>query len=496
MRVRWRLRPIVVMTFIAVTAVGLLTAYISTSRFLETSLATLLPADQVANVVDEFGNAFIAYSVTALVITAGIALMLGNAVARFASHLRGDTAIRAREPGRPITRTPIAELQSLAAAIDNLAADLETRAETLRRERDELAILVSSVSEGILLVGPGGRIIHANPAVRELLGLPSDCRGQPLTSIVRNAELRTMVERSASGETVRAEVSVDDRRLLVHGQPIPANGQDDPANEPGGVIALVDLTELKRLEGVRRDFVANVSHELKTPLTSIRGYVETLLVDDVDPSLQRQFLEVIQKNAERLHRIVDDLLDLSRLEAGVWQPDLEDVSMARVVVEVWQEFDARAREQQIDFEPPVGDAIVEADESAIRQILSNLFDNALRHTPHGRTIRVRFRDNSAPDTAAPAAPAAAVRPDADADRATIEVQDTGYGIPGDALPRIFERFYRVDPARSRAEGGTGLGLSIVKHLVETMHGDVSAVSELGKGTTIRVRLPLARSVPV
>jgi signal transduction histidine kinase len=296
-----------------------------------------------------------------------------------------------------------------------------------------------------------------------------------------------MVERAAGGDTVRAEVSVDDRRLLVHGQPIPVNGHPDPAAAPGGVIALVDLTEMKRLEGVRRDFVANVSHELKTPLTSIRGYVETLLVDEVDPSLQRQFLEVIQKNAERLHSIVEDLLDLSRLEAGVWQPSIEEISTARAVAEVWQEFDPRARDRLITFAPPTGDAIIEADESALRQILSNLFDNAIRHTADGGSIRVRFQD--------PSDPAVGTRSEGRRDLLTIEVQDTGSGIPSDALPRIFERFYRVDPARSRAEGGTGLGLSIVKHLVETMHGEVSAFSELGKGTTIRVRLPLARTVP-
>jgi two-component system phosphate regulon sensor histidine kinase PhoR len=490
MRFRWRLRPLVVLTFLAVTAVGLLTAYVSTSRFLEASLGARLPAAQVESVVDDFRNAFIAYSATALVMIAGIALLLSGAVAGAASHLRSDTTVRAREPGRPIARPPVAELQSLAAAIDHLAADLENRAEALRRERDELAILVSSVSEGILLVGPGGRIIHANPAVRALLGLPRDCRGQPLSSIVRNAELRTMVERSANGETVRAEISLDDRRLLVHGQPVPANGQIDPVTAPGGVIALVDLTELKRLEGVRRDFVANVSHELKTPLTSIRGYVETLLSDDVDPSLQRQFLDVIQKNAERLHSIVEDLLDLSRLEAGAWHPELEELSLARVVEEVWQEFDARARDLRIDFVPPPDDVMVEADEYGLRQILSNLFDNALRHTHEGGSIRVRFRAHVAP-------PAGTGPKDiAERELVTVEVQDTGSGIPGDALPRIFERFYRVDPARSRAEGGTGLGLSIVKHLVETMHGEVSAASELGKGTTIRVRLPAARSVPV
>jgi signal transduction histidine kinase len=242
-----------------------------------------------------------------------------------------------------------------------------------------------------------------------------------------------------------------------------------------------------RLEGVRRDFVANVSHELKTPLTSIRGYVETLLSDDLDPAMRRQFLEVIHKNADRLHSIVEDLLDLSRIESGGWRPELADVGTGQIVSDVWDSLADRATQRGIAFEPPEIDATVRADRSALRQILSNLFDNALRYTAPGGRIRVRvFEGSGSGNGGAP-------RTATGDGFVTIEVGDNGTGIPTDALPRIFERFYRVDPARSRAEGGTGLGLSIVKHLVESMDGDVSASSELGKGTTIRVRLPSARA---
>jgi signal transduction histidine kinase len=282
------------------------------------------------------------------------------------------------------------------------------------------------------------------------------------------------VRGSTSAETVSCEVTIDDRRLLVTARPIP--GQGNGARSPGGaVVAFTDLTELRRLEGVRRDFVANVSHEIRTPLTSIRGYVETLLSDDLPADMQRQFLGVIEKNAERLHGIVDDLLDLSRLESGGWRPELRPLRALTVADDVWTGCQRRAADKHIEFRREGEDATVVADPGGLRQVLSNLFDNALRHTPDGGRITVRVRGGG---TASDAGKLVA-----------IDVQDTGSGIPRDSLPRIFERFYRVDPARSRAEGGTGLGLSIVKHLVESMGGDVTAESELGKGTTMRIRLP-------
>jgi two-component system, OmpR family, phosphate regulon sensor histidine kinase PhoR len=237
---------------------------------------------------------------------------------------------------------------------------------------------------------------------------------------------------------------------------------------------------------VRRDFVANVSHELKTPLTSIRGYVETLMTDELPADVQRQFLEVVHKNAERLHRIVDDLLDLSRLESGGWRPELQDFNPREIAEDVWAGFRERAHRKNIHFAIVSHGQQVLADPDGLRQVLSNLFDNALRYTPDNGRISVHI--------AAPESDQAVPREE-EPGLVTIEVRDTGTGIPHDALPRVFERFYRVDPARSRAEGGTGLGLSIVKHLVDRMGGDVSAASELGRGTTIRIRIPASVQPP-
>jgi two-component system phosphate regulon sensor histidine kinase PhoR len=240
------------------------------------------------------------------------------------------------------------------------------------------------------------------------------------------------------------------------------------------VLAIADLTQLRQLEGVRRDFVANVSHELKTPLTSIHGYSETLLADEnVSAETRRHFLETIHRNAVRLQSIVDDLLDLSRIESGAWQPDLQVVNVRNVVEEAWSNCADIAGNRHVSFIPLTFDLQVHGDPHAMRQVFSNLFDNSLRYTAAGGTIRVEMQHAD------------------DNGLVGISVADSGVGIPRESLGRIFERFYRVDPARSRAEGGTGLGLSIVKHMVENMNGAVTADSEPGRGTTITVWMPAA-----
>jgi two-component system phosphate regulon sensor histidine kinase PhoR len=219
---------------------------------------------------------------------------------------------------------------------------------------------------------------------------------------------------------------------------------------------------------VRRDFVANVSHELKTPLTSIRGFAETLLEDDPPEPLRRQFLENVRRNTLRLQRLVDDLLDLSRLEAGRWDLQAEPVDVAAAAREAWQAVEPHARGKGVSF-GVAGAGVAAADDQALAQVFQNLFDNALRYTPEGGSVGVEIHT--------------------DQGLVHVAVSDTGSGIPARSLPRIFERFYRVDPARSREEGGTGLGLAIVRHLVQGMGGEATAESELGRGTVIRFTLP-------
>jgi two-component system phosphate regulon sensor histidine kinase PhoR len=320
-----------------------------------------------------------------------------------------------------------------------------------------------------------------NVAARSLLGLQHTAQGKLVDTVIRKGELSSHLARAArEGGSETCEMTIEGRHLLVLTRPFHA---PEAAAADGVLAVIVDLTELRRLESVRRDFVANVSHELKTPLTSIRGYSETLLGDDLDEETRRRFLETIERNAERLQRIVDDLLDLSRLESGGWVPELVPLDPVAVAEDAWSGFRDRAGAAGIAFDIDCAAPLpIVADPSGLRQIFCNLYDNALRYTPRGGSIAVRI---GAP------APALAGSGAGGSRRVTVEVRDSGSGIPRDALPRIFERFYRVDPARSRAEGGTGLGLSIVKHLAESMGGDVSAESALGRGTIIRFRLPAA-----
>jgi PAS domain S-box-containing protein len=371
---------------------------------------------------------------------------------------------------------PLEELRRAQGAAARTRNELDTRAHTAEIEQRRLLSLFEAISEGIVQIGPGARIVHTNTAARSLLGLPEDAQGQTAAALVRNLELRELIDRAARGEAVEpTEVTTDTRHLLVAPQQLPTSG----GKSAGAVITVVDLTELRRVESVRRDFVANVSHELKTPLTAIRGYTETLLTDDLPPEMRQQFLEVVHKNTTRIHRIVEDLLDLSRLQSGGWQPDLQDVDAAALARDVWSTLEQSAKKKGITFSISGDPLPVLADPGGLRQVLANLLDNALRYTPDGGRIGVTL------------GPVTIGENGKQVPAVELLVRDNGVGIPTDALTRIFERFYRVDPARSRAEGGTGLGLSIVKHLIERMDGDVVAESELGKGTTIRIRLPAA-----
>jgi signal transduction histidine kinase len=284
-----------------------------------------------------------------------------------------------------------------------------------------------------------------------------------LPELFRVKAAREVVDAVLQGQAVQdRELEMDDRVFLMNARPLPSGG---------AVLVIHDLTEMRRLEAMRRDFVANVSHELKTPLTSISGYAETLLTDTPDPETTRRFLSTIATNARRMQRLVDNLLDLARLEAGRWQPEREPIDIAEAARDTWDDLRDGSRAVAVEFgvEVPDDAETVLADPDAIRQVLTNLLDNSLRYTPRGGRIVCRSR--------------------IEGDGVSISVADNGSGIVPEHLPRIFERFYRSDPSRSREEGGTGLGLAIVKHLVEAHGGRVSAESERGVGTTITCWFP-------
>jgi len=353
------------------------------------------------------------------------------------------------------------EMAQHVAALRGMHRQLDQRFAELVREREETATLIETMTEGVLAADARGAIVTLNGAARRLLGYGASDRLPALAELFHEKAARELVQTVLEGgEAEPRALERGARELLVTGRALPN----------GGVLLVIrDVTELRRLEAVRRDFVANVSHELKTPLTSIIGYAETLTTEDAGKDAER-FAHTILNNARRMQELVDDLLDLSRIESGRWQPTPIRVDVAGVVGEAWAEFLDRARARRIKITVAASAARqVRADPDALRQILTNLFDNALRHTPPGGRITVTAEAGSG--------------------GVTIAVTDTGSGIASEHLPRIFERFYRADPGRSRDEGGTGLGLAIVKHLMEAHGGRVEARSTLGVGTTILLFFP-------
>ena len=354
----------------------------------------------------------------------------------------------------------VVELQEVAVAFNRLADQLKARLAELGHERDEMQALIDCMAEGVVALGEDARLLRTNRTARALLNLPEEPPVAPIGAVVRDPELRRALEESVARPAQSQEIAVGGRNILLASRALDLGGS---------VTTFLDITELRRLEKVRSDFVANASHELKTPLTSIRGYAETLVDDEPPPELRRKFLTAIRDNTLRLQRLVDDLLDLSRLESGGWSAGIQRVEIGDVVGEAWDLVAPQAN-GDLDFTVE-GDAAVVGDRQGLVQVFRNLFENAVRHTEADGHVHVAVdrRDHAV----------------------EIAVSDDGEGIPAKVLPRIFERFYRADSSRARDFGGTGLGLAIVKHLVGAMGGEVRAESVLGHGTTIHITLPAA-----
>jgi two-component system, OmpR family, phosphate regulon sensor histidine kinase PhoR len=419
--------------------------------------------DQVDEVVRRAQRAVAGAALLALLVGSLLALLAGRSVAQ--PLITIGAAARAIAAGAPprFPRSGIPDIDGLVQALRQMHQQLGDRFDELRREQAETAALVESMVEGVIAADERGRIVTANAAARRLLGYEVTDALPDLPELFRVNAAREVVDTVLRGQAVEdRELEIDARAILMNARPLPSGG---------AVLVIHDLTELRRLETVRRDFVANVSHELKTPLTSISGYAETLLADTPDPETTRRFLGTILDNARRMQRLVDDLLDLARIEAGRWQPEPEPVDVQETAREMWNELAelaaARAVQFEVDVAPGAGTVVVDAD--ALRQVLTNLLDNSLRYTARGGRIvcRSRLEDSGV----------------------AISVADNGSGITHEHLSRIFERFYRADHSRSREEGGTGLGLAIVKHLVEAHGGRAYAESERGVGTTVTCWFP-------
>jgi two-component system phosphate regulon sensor histidine kinase PhoR len=374
----------------------------------------------------------------------------------------------------PVKATGNTDFDAIARALSEAAQRLARSERQLRSTSQTQATVLEGMTESVIAVDRSAHVLFANASAGRLLGfLPQRVEGLPLLEAVRSHELRDAVQRAIrSGRLTTCELTWrvgSARSFDVLATPLPG----EPP--PGVVLVLRDVSELKRLERMRHQFIANVSHELKTPLTSIRAYAETLLSGARNDAIHcERFLRRIDEQASRLQELILDMLSLARIEAGQLSLDLADVSVSRVVRRCLADYEPQAVARELVLENLVADGAVRvhADEEALRQILSNLIDNAVKYTPPGGRVSIRCHANG--------------------QMADIDVTDTGVGIAPEHHDRLFERFYRVDKARSRELGGTGLGLAIVKHLAQAMGGSVSVRSEVQKGSTFSVRLPLAR----
>ena len=406
-----------------------------------------------------------ALALAAAVIVSTVAAELASRTARSLTEVArrmadGDLSTRARKSGDD-------EFGELGRALDQLAKNLSRTLRELREERDRLGGILAGMQEGVLLLDGSGHIFVLNPSLREMLLVGPDSVGKTVLEVVRHTELKELLDQGRrSLEPVTREIefgSLQPRRLLVRAAQLPG--------EQGGLLAVfVDVTEVRRLENLRREFVANVSHELRTPVTAVRSAAETLQNAAADdPVAARAFIGIIERNAERLHDLVEDLLDLSRIESRGLKLNIEALEVDRVYDQVLSLFSERAAKRGTVLENEADEELprVLADRRALEHVLTNLVDNAVKYCPNA-TIRLRAIAHE--------------------DSVELLVEDNGPGIEQRHLPRLFERFYRVDAGRSREVGGTGLGLSIVKHMVEAMGGSVHVESTPNVGTKFGVVL--------
>ena len=396
-----------------------------------------------------------------------LAIVFARTVSRPVIELR-DTA-RAIAGGdlskRPAISAP-GEIGDLAGALYQLSEQLGARLKALQDDESLVSGVVESLNEGVLAISSRRVVLRINGAARAMLSIREQV---PFSSdhIPRDRTLLSALDSALKG------TAVDDGAAEITGRMIAVAAR--PLADGGAVLALTDLTRTRRLEATLRDFVANVSHELRTPLTVIAGFAETLGEEGVSDADRTRFAGLIQSNTARMQRIVDELLDLSRIESGGWVPHPENVDVAEVAAEALASSTAVARGNEVitEAQVPRDARWVYADRTALRQVISNLVENAVRHTVRGTVTVFAHRDEDG--------------------YTWVGVRDSGVGIAPAHLSRIFERFYRADSSRSRENGGTGLGLAIVKHLVESHGGQVRAESTLGRGTTVSASFPPAVS---
>ena len=433
-----------------------------------------VPLTDVKKAQEEIRGPILVAALLSVVLAAGIGWVVARgparrleAMARAASDFAGGrTAVRAEAGGDD-------EVAVLARSLNRMADELQERLVLLERERSQLRTVLEGMVEGVVLTDPTGRILLANDAFRRIFNAQLPVEGRRPLETARVPALQEAIESALEAdEPVTREIALggaQDKVIQASLASIRESGET-----VGAVAVFHDVSELKRLERVRREFVANVSHELRTPLTAIKGYAETLRDGGLrDSETAAEFVRVIHRHAERLRALIEDLLDLAAVEQGEARIDLAPVALRDVATqaEAVARPAAAGKRHTLTLDVPGDLPRVLADRDRLGQVLINLLDNAVKFTPEGGRIEVSARPSSG--------------------RVVLSVKDNGVGIPPEDIGRIFERFYRVGRSRDRREGGTGLGLAIAKHLTQAMGGTIEVESRPGSGTTFRVSLPAA-----
>jgi len=411
-------------------------------------------------------------------LAAGISLIISRRISHPLEQMKHSAESIARgDWKKPLSvNSDSVEISALSNALNQMALQLEDRIKTITNQSNESEAVLSSMVEGVLAVDAAENIIRLNKAAGKLLEIkPDSAEGRPIHEVVRNSLLREFIERTLSGiENVETDLTIGNQNeifLQAHGAVL----KDMQEKSIGAVIVLNDVTRLRRLETVRKDFVANVSHELKTPITLIKGFVETLQQGALEKREEAErFLNIMSKQVERLNAIIEDLLSLSRLEQDSEKSaiSMEKTKVIQILESAIRDCESKLLEKKISIQLNCSNELeVFANSPLLNQAVLNLVDNALKYSEQGEKITVEAFVTGT--------------------EIVIEVQDWGCGIGSEHLPRLFERFYRIDQARSRQMGGTGLGLAIVKHIVQEHGGSVSVNSTLGKGSRFSIHLPIS-----
>jgi two-component system, OmpR family, phosphate regulon sensor histidine kinase PhoR len=366
------------------------------------------------------------------------------------------------------------EIGDLARTLNLMFSQLKDKIEEMNKEKNKISAILGSMSEGVIACDNNSRILLMNQTIEQMFSVkPDDYQGKMFLEVIRNNDLHDILTRVISGgRLIRKEISIllpVEKTFLIHANPLLYSQK-----VVGAVMVLHDITEIKRLENMRKEFVSNVSHELRTPLTSIRGFIETMLGGALeDRNNNRRFLNIIDSQAQRLGKLIDDILEISKMESEEPKLNIKPLDIQELIQEVMISFKPQLDKAKIKLSAQIKDTLpqVYADRDKIKQVLINLIDNAIKFNRENGSIKIGAETT---------------------DRVLkVNIADTGLGIPDKDISRIFERFYRVDKARSRELGGTGLGLAIVKHIIEAHHGKVGVESIEGQGSTFWFTLPSA-----